>query len=66
MPRNNIEFWFSAGSTYTFLTASRLHEVAAATGIRFNWRPFNLRAILRDTNFRPFEGKPARTASTLA
>jgi 2-hydroxychromene-2-carboxylate isomerase len=32
---NTIDFWFTVGSTYTYLTASRLHEVEASSGIRF-------------------------------
>ena len=42
-----IDFWFSTGSTYTYLTVSRLQKVEAQTGVRFNWRPFSVRAIMR-------------------
>ncbi len=55
-----IDFWFSTGSTYTYLTVSRLEKVEAATGIRFNWRPFSVRAIMREQNNTPFATKPIK------
>ena len=57
-----IDFWFSTGSTYTYLAVSRLPAVAAAHGVRFNWRPFNVRAIMREQQNPPFVGKPIKTA----
>ncbi len=57
-----IDFWFSTGSTYTYLTVSRLQAVAAKERIRFNWRPFSVRAIMREQNNIPFVGKPVKTA----
>ncbi len=56
-----IDFWFSTGSTYTYLTASRLEKVAAAEDVRFNWRPFSVRTIMREQNNAPFVGKPVKT-----
>jgi 2-hydroxychromene-2-carboxylate isomerase len=55
-----IDFWFSTGSTYTYLAVSRLEKVAAAQGIRFNWRPFSVRAIMREQNNVPFATKPVK------
>jgi 2-hydroxychromene-2-carboxylate isomerase len=60
VPGNAIDFWFSTGSTYTYLTVSRLEKVAAAQGVRFNWRPFSVRAIMREQNNSPFAGKPVK------
>jgi len=57
-----IDFWFSTGSTYTYLTVSRLPALASAQGVRFNWRPFSVRAIMREQNNIPFAGKPVKTA----
>src|SRR4051794_21588185 len=45
---NTIDFWFTVGSTYTYLTVSRLHNLEAAAGVRFQWRPFNARAIMQE------------------
>lgn len=57
-----IDFWFMIGSTYTYLTVSRLRQVEAATGIRFRWRPFNVRAIMQEMNNIPFATKPIKLA----
>jgi 2-hydroxychromene-2-carboxylate isomerase len=57
-----IDFWFSTGSTYTYLTVSRLPAISDAKGVRFNWRPFSVRAIMREQNNIPFVGKPVKSA----
>ena len=57
-----IDFWFSTGSTYTYLTVSRLQQVEAATGLRINWRPFSVRTLMREQNNIPFATKPIKTA----
>ena len=63
MPRNDeIEFWFSVGSTYTYLTVSRLGQVEAASGVRFRWRPFSVLSIMREMNNIPFSTKPVKAA----
>lgn len=55
-----IQFWFSIGSTYTYLTVLRLHEVEARSGLHFDWRPFSVRAIMREQNNVPFATKPVK------
>ena len=62
MPSDAIDFWFTTGSTYTYLTVQRLPALAAASGVRFNWRPFAARTIMREQNNVPFAGKPVKTA----
>jgi 2-hydroxychromene-2-carboxylate isomerase len=62
MASDAIDFWFSTGSTYTYLAVSRLPAIAKATGVRFNWKPFSVRAIMREQNNIPFAGKPVKTA----
>lgn len=57
-----IDFWFSIGSTYTYLSAMRLPSFAASTGIEFVWRPFNVRQIMIAQNNIPFADKPVKTA----
>jgi 2-hydroxychromene-2-carboxylate isomerase len=59
---NTIDFWFTVGSTYTYLTVSRLHGVEAASGIRFRWRPFKARAIMQEMDNVPFATKPVKLA----
>jgi 2-hydroxychromene-2-carboxylate isomerase len=60
--RQPIDFWFSIGSTYSYLTVSRLPELEARSGVPFRWRPFNVRSIMRDMNNVPFSTKPAKAA----
>lgn len=55
-----FEFWFSIGSTYTYLTVHRLNAVEQQTGVKALWRPFSVRAIMREMNNAPFVGKPAK------
>src|ERR1044071_9884270 len=56
-----IDFWFSTGSTYTYLAVPRLPAIARAEGVPFNWRPFSVRHIMREQNNIPFAGKPVKT-----
>lgn len=57
-----IDFWFSIGSTYSYLTVSRLAAVAESTGTAFRWRPFNVRHVMIEQNNIPFANKPEKTA----
>jgi 2-hydroxychromene-2-carboxylate isomerase len=57
-----IEFWFSIGSTYSYLSVMRLAEVEAQTGVRFVWRPFSVRTIMREMDNIPFATKPVKAA----
>jgi 2-hydroxychromene-2-carboxylate isomerase len=59
---HTIEFWFSVGSTYSFLSVMRLPQVASSTGIDFVWRPFNVRAIMREMDNIPFANMPRKAA----
>ena len=49
-----IEFWFSIGSTYTYLSVTRLAEVTEKTGVSFSWQPFSVRKIMREMDNVPF------------
>jgi len=57
-----IDFWFSIGSTYSYLTVMRLDEVAAKYGVDVEWRPFNVRHVMVEQNNIPFKDKPVKTA----
>jgi 2-hydroxychromene-2-carboxylate isomerase len=54
MPGRDIDFWFTTGSTYTYLTVMRLPEIAHATGLNFRWRPFHLRTLFDEAKYFPF------------
>lgn len=57
-----IDFWYSIGSTYSYLTVMRLPEVAVEEGVTFRWRPFNVRHVMTLQNNIPFKDKPEKTA----
>ncbi len=58
----DLDFWFSIGSTYSYLTVSRLDDELAKHGLSARWRPFNVRRIMRAQNNNPFGDKPAKSA----
>ena len=54
MPQSDpIDFWFSIGSLYTFLTVMRMDRVEDTTDVRFAWRPFRIRTIMEEMNNLP-------------
>jgi len=57
-----IEFWFSIGSTYTYLSVARMEELEAEHGVRFTLHPFSVRVLMREMGNVPFIGKPAKAA----
>ena len=57
-----IDFWYSIGSTYSYLTVMRLPEVERASGVEIRWCPFNVRHVMIEQNNIPFKDKPVKTA----
>ncbi len=57
-----IDFWYSIGSTYSYLTVMRLPDVAQASGVSFRWRPFDVRHVMVLQNNIPFKDKPVKAA----
>ncbi len=51
---NNIDFYFSIGSTYTYLSVTRALEAEKQHQIKFSWTPFSVRAIMKEMNNVPF------------
>ena len=51
---SNIDFYFSIGSTYTYLSVTRILDVEKKHGVKFNWKPFSVRAIMKEMNNIPF------------
>jgi 2-hydroxychromene-2-carboxylate isomerase len=62
MTASAIDFWFSVGSTYTYLTVMRIDEVARQEGVEVRWHPFSVRVLMMEQNNIPFRGKPIKTA----
>jgi 2-hydroxychromene-2-carboxylate isomerase len=54
-----IDFWFSIGSMYAFLTVMRMDRVEDTTNVRFVWRPFSVRKIMAEMDNRP-ASKPTK------
>ena len=50
----DIDFYFSIGSTYTYLSVTRIIDVEKKHQVRFNWKPFSVRAIMKEMNNIPF------------
>ena len=50
----NINFYFSIGSTYTYLSVTRILNAEKKHNVKFNWVPFSVRAIMKEMNNIPF------------
>ena len=50
----NIDFYFSIRSTYTYLTVTRILDVEKKHQIKFNWKPFSVRVIMKEMDNIPF------------
>ena len=50
----NIDFYFSIGSTYTYLSVTRILDIEKQNNVKFNWKPFSVRAIMKEMNNIPF------------
>lgn len=57
-----IDFWYSIGSTYSYLSIMRLPDLTETTGVEFRWRPFDVRRIMVEQNNISFRDKPVKTA----
>ena len=51
---NSIDFWFSIGSTYTYLSVNRIDAISKNENITFNWKPFSVRKIMMEMDNIPF------------
>jgi 2-hydroxychromene-2-carboxylate isomerase len=49
-----IEFWFSIGSTYTYLSVARLSALSREINVMFSWQPFSVRKIMQEMDNIPF------------
>jgi 2-hydroxychromene-2-carboxylate isomerase len=57
-----VEFWFEFASTYSYLAAVRIEQVAAAAGVTVRWKPFLLGPIFKAQgwNDSPFNLYPVK------
>ena len=49
-----IEFWFYIGSTYTYLSVTRLKEVERKFNVKYSWQSFSVRKIMLEMDNVPF------------
>ncbi|MDQ4043507.1 MAG: 2-hydroxychromene-2-carboxylate isomerase [Actinomycetota bacterium] len=58
----DLQFWFEFGSTYSYLSASRIEDVTGAVGVPVSWRPFLLDPIFEEQGWddSPFNVYPAK------
>ncbi|OUU62995.1 MAG: hypothetical protein CBC22_02835 [Alphaproteobacteria bacterium TMED62] len=54
MKKKKIDFWFSIGSTYTYLTVARIKNIIKNISINIKLKPFNVRTIMLEMDNRPF------------
>ena len=62
MAADHIDFWFTMGSTYSYLSVMRLGELEQSSGVQFRRQPFHLLIILQEMKHVPFADKPAKLA----
>ncbi|HET7501244.1 MAG TPA: DsbA family protein, partial [Kofleriaceae bacterium] len=57
-----LDFWCELASTYTYLAAMRIEELAGAAGVEVRWQPFMLGPIFAQVGWStsPFEVYPAK------
>lgn len=57
-----LEFWYDFASTYSYLSAMRVEQVAAAVDVRIVWRPFLLGPIFASQGWTtsPFNILPGK------
>jgi len=57
-----VEFWYEFGSTYSYLSAYRIGDLAHAAGVAVSWTPFLLGPIFKEQgwNDSPFNVYPVK------
>lgn len=64
---SRLEFWFDLASSYSYLAAMRIEELAAREDVEITWRPFLLGPIFKGQgwNTSPFNLYPAKGRAML-
>ena len=62
MNTRHLSFWFEFGSPYSYLSAARIEDMAAAEGVSVRWEPFLLGPIFAEQGWSdsPFNVYPAK------
>ena len=59
-PMRKIEFWYSIGSTYTYLSTQRLAQIETENEVIFEWCPFSVRSRMIEMENVPFMAEKKR------
>lgn len=51
-----LEYYFSPGSRYSYLSLTQLPRIERSTGVEFDWRPVNGKRIRSLRGRDPFDG----------
>jgi 2-hydroxychromene-2-carboxylate isomerase len=59
---STVQFWFEFASTYSYLSAMRVDQLAARRGLTVDWRPFLLGPVFAEQGWKtsPFNIYPAK------
>jgi 2-hydroxychromene-2-carboxylate isomerase len=57
-----LQFWFEFASTYSYVAASRIEQVASQAGVAIEWKPFLLGPVFREQGWddSPFNIYPTK------
>ena len=55
-----IDFWYSIGSTYTYVSTQRLTEIERQNNVIFEWCPFSVRSRMIEMENVPFMAEKKR------
>ena len=58
MPKNDLTYYFSTGSRYSFLSMSQIPQIERRYGVQFDWVPVNGKRIRALRGADPFQGAP--------
>jgi 2-hydroxychromene-2-carboxylate isomerase len=58
---NEIDCWITLGSTYSYLTVTRVPDVIRSSGVHVRFRPFHLLQIFKEMNYFPFPPDAPKT-----
>lgn len=61
MNKSTLAFWYEFGSTYTYLSVTRIEKLAEAAGVAVVWKPFLLMPVLNHWGVdNPYTTNPAK------
>jgi len=64
-PNPTLNFWYDFASTYSYISAMRIDDIAQASGVDVNWKPFLLGPVFSAQGWQdsPFNIYPVKGAN---